>query len=125
MENVVPGVLQHLRTADIIRMAGLEVASLGQEYSRTGVVHSTQRQGIRITGIVDVLHTANNVAMVPSTETGLRHYTVEVEIQSSLSWVSTCSCSPHSSALCAHAAALLFQWLAHPAAFVLAVKPTS
>lgn len=125
MENIVPGILRHLRAADIIRMAGLSAASLGQEYCRTGMVHSTQRQGARVTGVVDILHITNDVAMVPSTETNLRRHTVEVEIQNSLSWISNCSCNPQSSMLCSHAAALLFQWLAHPAAFVLVVEPTS
>ena len=56
MENIVPGALQRLRAADIIRMAGLASASLGQEYCRTGSIHGTQRQGARISGIVTVLH---------------------------------------------------------------------
>ena len=54
MEDVVPGALQRLREADIISMAGLTGASLGQEYCRIGAVHSTKRQGPRLTGIVDV-----------------------------------------------------------------------
>ena len=53
MNEVVPGILQRLRAADIIRMAGLQVASLGQEYARKGAVHTTKRQGARLTGIVD------------------------------------------------------------------------
>ncbi|HEV2655694.1 MAG TPA: hypothetical protein VGT82_12085, partial [Ktedonobacteraceae bacterium] len=77
MENVVPGTLQRLRAADIIRMAGLAAASVGQEYCRTGVVHSMQRQGARLSGVVEVLHTA-----VPAEETGRRRYPVEVEIRS-------------------------------------------
>ncbi len=54
MVDVVPSALQHLRAADIIRMAGLSVAALGQEYSRRGAVHTTNRQGARLSGIVDV-----------------------------------------------------------------------
>ncbi len=44
MDNVVPGALRHLREADIMSMAGLELAALGQEYYRIGAVHSTMRQ---------------------------------------------------------------------------------
>jgi hypothetical protein len=132
MENVVPGALRRLRAADIIRMAGLTAASLGQEYCRTGAVHSTQRQDVRLIGIVDISHTTNGFSAssldsgddlntVPQIETNRRHYSVEVEIQNSVSWMSTCSCSVNTatpSLLCAHAAALLYQWLARPASFI-------
>ncbi len=127
MENVVPGTLQRLRAADIIRMAGLAVASLGQEYCRTGAVHSTQRQGTRLSGVVEVLRPASvvgGVADVPAAETNQRHYPVEVEIQSASAWVSTCPCGQNTPALCAHAAALLYQWLARPASFLSSVPPS-
>ena len=133
MENVVPGALQRLRAADIIRMAGLTAASLGQEYCRIGAVRNTQRQGTRLSGTVDVLHSSNTTT--PDEEPVERHYPVEVEIQSSTSWTSSCPCNtnitntthtarPVNSAslsiLCPHAAALLYQWLAHPTSFAIA-----
>ncbi len=132
MDDVVPGALQRLRAADIIRMAGLIVASLGQEYCRIGAVHTTKRQGARITGIVDVPHMRVSNAASPTngaetTEHGdaeQRHYSVEVEIGASGSWTATCSCrsaspsTPPPPTLCPHAAALLYQWLAHPISFV-------
>lgn len=132
MENVVPGALRRLRAADIIRMAGLTAASLGQEYCRTGAVHSTQRQDARLIGIVDISHTTNGLSSssldsgddvnpVPQIETNRRYYSVEVEMLSSAAWKSTCSCvNPAMPVpLCAHAAALLYQWLARPASFAL------
>ena len=52
MENVAPNNLQRLRAADIIRMAGLTAASVGQEYYRSGAVHSLSRQGALLLGVV-------------------------------------------------------------------------
>src|SRR5579863_10733559 len=54
MYDVAPGVLQRLREADIISRAGLAIASQGQDYCRSGTVHSTYRQGVRLSGIVDL-----------------------------------------------------------------------
>ena len=59
MDDVVPSALQRLRAADIIRMAGLAVASMGQEYCRIGAVHATMRQGAKLLGIVDISHLGN------------------------------------------------------------------
>ena len=44
MYDIVPGALQRLREVDIVSVAGLSVASLGQEYYRKGAVQSPQRQ---------------------------------------------------------------------------------
>src|SRR5947199_10857607 len=98
MEQVVPGVLQRLRAADIIRMAGLTVASLGQEYCRTGKVHNVQRRGTHLSGTVDVPHLSPDIAATPTNEADSlkptaeshRHYTVEVELESSTSGKSSC-----------------------------------
>ena len=134
MEDVVPGALQRLREADIISMAGLTGASLGQEYCRIGAVHSTKRQGARLTGIVDVPSMADKAAASPSirayeaeqatSEAG--HYLVEVEARERGSWTATCTCVryPGLLPLCPHAAALLYQWLAHPMDF-LTLSPSS
>ncbi|HLG60482.1 MAG TPA: hypothetical protein VKY19_01010 [Ktedonosporobacter sp.] len=131
MKNVVPGALQRLRAADIIRMAGLTTASLGQEYCRIGAVHSTQRQEARISGTVDVPSMQDDGAPPAYSETKattrLHHYQVEVEMQSATKWVSTCLCGHNAATLCVHAAALLYQWLARPSTFapVFAATPSS
>ncbi len=117
MQNIVPGALQRLRAADIIRMAGLGAAAAGQEYYRSGAVHNTQRQGARLAGVVEVPHSNTSAAEVPTVE---KHsYSVEVEIQSVSSWVGSCQCGQSTElVLCVHAAALLYQWLARPVVFV-------
>ena len=138
MNEVVPGILQRLRAADIIRMAGLQVASLGQEYARKGAVHTTKRQGARLSGIVDGFPVARGAGVSATKQEGAveqggqadaqhYHHVVEVELHNANSWSLTCTCRPSSfsppapgvlSAFCQHAAALLYQWLAHPATFV-------
>jgi hypothetical protein len=124
MENVVPGILQRLRAADIIRMAGLTAASLGQEYSRLGTVQQAQRTGTCLSGIIDISHLS--VAMSRGEEEGeepgeKRHrFEVMVNIKSPTSWESTCACNSNSKLLCSHAAALLYHWLAHPSIFTVA-----
>jgi len=123
MENVVPGALQRLRAADIMRIAGLTAASQGQEYCRTGAVQNPQRQGARISGIVvHIPRTGTPVSPQSVAEEPFaadqHSYPVEVEIQSATAWESNCLCGEASSArLCPHAAALLYYWLAHPEAF--------
>ena len=131
MENVVPNALQRLRAADILRMAGLAAASLGQEYYRSGIVQSTQRQGTLLSGVVDVPHAATNVTIpatedvvqVPSAEKSHHRYSIEVGITSPTVWTNTCSCDTNTPLLCSHAAALLYQWLAHPGTFVSTISP--
>jgi hypothetical protein len=124
MENVVPGVLQRLRAADIIRMAGLNAASLGQEYNRTATIWDTQRQGMRLRGKVDVSHADTLTAALDDNDATTSDdaitnssFSVEVEIISSAAWVNSCSCDGQGTLLCAHCAALLYYWLAHPALF--------
>ncbi|HAT44694.1 MAG TPA: hypothetical protein DCS90_06270, partial [Ktedonobacter sp.] len=119
-------VLQRLRAADIIRMAGLTVASMGQEYCRIGAVHATMRQGAKLLGIVDTSHldtvakagATGSVEALEQKAIEQHRCSVEVEIQSSSIWLASCSCTPNAVAICRHAAALLYQWLAHPTAFV-------
>lgn len=132
MENVVPSSLQRLRVSDVIRMAGLNVAALGQEYFRLGAVHHTQRQGARLSGIVDVPTTRDVSASFAAiaaekvyASTSVQHYTPEIEVQSSTAWKSTCSCGMNIATVCAHAAALLYQWLARPATFSSSVAQVS
>jgi len=127
MENVVPGILQRLRAADVFRMAGLAAASLGQEYSHSGAVHSTQRQGARLIGIVTVSGLNNRSST--SSDVGsdlpssLDQFPAEVEVLSSTSWDYICACGVHTTTLCPHVAALLYQWLAQPTSF-LSMPPT-
>ena len=70
MYEVLPGALQRLREADIVSMAGLTVASLGQEYSRAGAVYATKRQEGRLSGIVEVFNIPLNQAA--STTNGIK-----------------------------------------------------
>src|SRR5579859_6050015 len=126
MDDVVPGALQRLRAADIIRMAGLAAASLGQEYCRIGAVQATMRRGTQLLGIVDMSNVSNGTAAfaTKSVETAEQapleqhRYTVDVDIQSASEWLANCSCNSAAHAICQHAAALLYQWLAHPMTFV-------
>ena len=136
MYDVAPGVLQRLREADIISRAGLAIASQGQEYCRSGAVHSTKRQGARLSGIVDLSHLAlkGGVAATNAAEAlesySFDRYTVSVELQDMQTWNVYCTCNTMADAstnICAHAAALLYQWLAHPFTFVPfvdAISPT-
>ena len=78
MENVVPGHLQRLRAADIIRMAGLAAASVGQEYYRSGAVHSTSRRGALLLGVVELPPKTGAIDNTPSQE-DLHRFLVEVE----------------------------------------------
>src|SRR3989440_7479914 len=126
MDDVVPGALQRLRAADIIRMAGLSIASLGQEYCRIGAVQATLRRGAQLLGVVEISNSGNGTAVSPANRVEVvepvsleqRRYVVDVEIQSSSLWLAHCSCNPISRSICQHVAALLYQWLAHPMAFV-------
>lgn len=135
MDDVVPGVLQRLRAADIIRMAGLTVASRGQEYCRIGAVQATRREGARLSGVVvvanittgedafplDAVETTEGVSFAPLAreQSEKRTCAVEVEVQSSSSWQVTCTCATLPPAICPHATALLYQWLAQPAKFIV------
>ncbi|HLH63624.1 MAG TPA: Rho termination factor N-terminal domain-containing protein [Ktedonobacteraceae bacterium] len=130
----VPGALLRLREADIVSVAGLTVASLGQEYCRIGAVHSMKRQEARVSGIVDVpdispeqavLHT-NGVTPIKQADTQNAPgcYIVGVEVRADHSWIATCTCDRQDSA-CVHAAALLYQWISHPATFQSTTIPSA
>ncbi|HEX4203396.1 MAG TPA: hypothetical protein VHZ51_04205 [Ktedonobacteraceae bacterium] len=120
MKDIVPGTLQRLRAADVIRMAGLNAASLGQEYARAGAIHEPQRQDAQLSGIVEIPRVSTNLLPAQDEEpdrTELRRFAVEVEVQSANTWTSHCSCNADSMLLCAHAAALMYRWLSHPTEF--------
>ncbi len=126
MYDVAPGVLQRLREADIISRAGLAIASQGQDYCRSGAVHSTKRRGAQLSGSVDLSNlaskggvTATNAAKALENYS-LDRYTVSVEVHDSPTWDVRCTCpmmNGDAATMCAHAAALLYQWLAHPFTF--------
>jgi hypothetical protein len=135
MYDVVPGALQRLREADIVSMAGLMVASLGQEYYRKGAVHATKRQGALLSGIVELTNTTLNQA-ASTTNSTLEtpkaiisppdSYVTQVELRDRISCNVTCSCKQpdvKSEVVCSHAAALLYCWLAHPFNFQVASPP--
>ncbi|WP_172632245.1 helicase-associated domain-containing protein [Dictyobacter arantiisoli] len=118
MENVIPGVLKRLRAADIIRMAGLIAASLGQEYNRIAILKDTQRRGARLRGSVELSSITDTLTSAfDGNSSVIRSYTVEVELIGNTSWRSACSCDGKGPLLCSHAAALLYRWLAQPALF--------
>jgi hypothetical protein len=130
MDDVVPGALQRLRASDIMRMAGLTVASLGQEYCRIGAVQATKREGAKLSGVVVVNGASFAADVFPLDDAGKaektegvtsekRSYSVAVEVQDTNTWNIDCTCSTLSPAICAHATALLYQWLTHPTKFLL------
>jgi Helicase conserved C-terminal domain len=129
MFDVVPGALQRLREADIVSMAGLMVASLGQEYYRKGAVNATNRQGAMLSGIVEISNTTlNQTASTTNSTLGTQQvvnslpgsYITKVELLDRSSCKVTCSCKQpdvQPGIVCSHAAALLYYWLAHPLNF--------
>lgn len=132
MDDIVPGVLQRLREADIVGLAGLANASLGQEYCRSGHVSTTKRQGMRLSGIVtipDMSLAAENMYAIAEQETdeqtpagvpvpAAQPFGVEVEVLNSNVCEVVCSCEKKGALICVHAAALLYQWIARPSLFV-------
>ena len=135
MEDVVPGVLQRLREADIVGLAGLADASLGQAYCRGGHVSATRRQGTRLSGLVTVpatLPAANDeygIVEQKADEQGaldvVQPCVVEVEVLSSTSCEAKCTCEKQSALLCVHAAALLYQWVTRPYTFLSSLPATA
>ena len=113
MLNVVPVALQRLRAADIIWMAGLATASVGQEYSRANAVHHMRRSGALLSGVVDSPqeHNTSGATIEPLS------FVVEVEIVAAREWKSNCTCGAVTTTLCAHGAALLYCWLAKSVQF--------
>ncbi|MDQ6659606.1 MAG: hypothetical protein M3Z24_01420, partial [Chloroflexota bacterium] len=132
MDDVVPSVLQRLRAADIIRMAGLAGASQGQEYCRLGAVSATMRRGNKLLGIVDTSRlpvdmeasSTNGAGGAEQIYPAQRQYPVDVEIHDAHFWLSSCSCNPNPNFLCSHSAALLYFWLNTPEHFSTSVPPS-
>ncbi len=131
MDDVVPNALKHLRASDIIRMAGLAAASLGQEYCRLGAVQATMRRGALLLGVIDMskwehgtgAYPANRSIAAEDVQPEQQRYSVDIEIQSSNNWQAHCSCSPTSGVICRHVTALLYEWLARPETFTPSLQP--
>ena len=120
MDDVVPSALKHLRASDIIRMAGLAAASLGQEYCRLGAVQATMRRGALLLGVIDMskwghgigVNQANRSIAAEDAQPEQQRYSADIEIKSSNNWQAHCSCNPPSGTICRHVTALLYEWLA-------------
>ncbi len=125
MDDIVPVALQRLREADIIGLAGLASASLGQAYARRGHVSTTRRQGARISGVV-TLPELSLEAGVEQSEDAVRgadfvadqRFEVAVEVVRRDSCRAVCTCGNTAVLLCVHAAALLYHWVNHSYTFV-------
>lgn len=138
MDDVVPGVLQRLREADIVGLAGLTSASQGQEYCRSGYISTTRRQGARLSGMLaipGVLPTTENMhtiagqgesgqKMSDAVPSSVQHFTVEVELLNSHRCEVVCSCEKKATLICVHAAALLYQWVTRSHTFVPSLPPS-
>lgn len=132
MDDVVPGVLQRLREADIVGLAGLANASLGQEYCRSGHISTTKRQGARLSGIAtfpdpspeaeltrtDPEQSTDGRSMAPAAPASVQRFEVEVELLDRTSCQVVCTCGKQGALICSHAAALLYQWVSRPYTFV-------
>ncbi|MEO7020852.1 MAG: helicase-associated domain-containing protein [Ktedonobacteraceae bacterium] len=128
MDDVVPVVLQRLREADIVGLAGLADASLGQEYARGGRVSTTKRQGARLSGVVTLpeLLPAADMVLVEQPEdvaevsetSPISHFEVVVEVVRHDSCQVVCTCGNTAALICPHAAALLYHWVNRSYAFV-------
>jgi hypothetical protein len=128
MDDVVPGVLQRLREADIVGLAGLAGASLGQEYCRNGQVTMTKRQGARLSGVVTLPDLPPEAERARQAESDqelqgavsplVQEAVVEIEVLSSTSCRVLCTCGRREALICTHAAALLYQWIHRPYTFV-------
>jgi hypothetical protein len=131
MDDVVPSALKHLRASDIIRVAGLAAASLGQEYCRLGAVQATMRRGALLLGVIDMskwghstgAYSTNRSIAAEDAQPEQKRYSVDIEIESSNNWQAHCSCSPPSGTICRHVTALLYEWLARPETFTPSLQP--
>src|SRR5579883_3291228 len=126
MDDVVPSVLQRLREADIVGMAGLAGASLGQEYCRRGFISLMKRQGVRLSGVVTLPaafseaegeQEAGELREEEPAETASQQFELTVEVVSNSACQVVCSCGKQATLICPHAAALLYQWINRPLSF--------
>ncbi|HEY1353240.1 MAG TPA: hypothetical protein VGF67_26815 [Ktedonobacteraceae bacterium] len=134
MDDIVPDVLQRLHGADVISMAGLTGASLGQEYCRRGYVSLMRRQGTRLSGVVVVPEAFADIREEPeeselqeeespAATSSFQHFEVTVDVMSSAACQVVCSCGKQATVICIHAAALLNQWMRQPQSFIVFHPP--
>jgi len=130
MDDVVLGALQRLREADVVGMAGLTGASLGQEYFRRGYIALMKRGGTRLSGVVTLPEMFSEVGEGLQEEgsaagdASLQQFEVTVDVVSSAACQVVCSCGRQAAFICTHAAALLYQWIRRPQSF-LSLRPPS
>lgn len=127
MDDVVPGVLQRLHGADVVSMAGLTGASLGQEYCLRGYVSQMKRQGACLSGVVALPEAFSDAREEPeesepqekayAAAVSSLQFEVTVEVVSSTACQVVCSCGRQAALICTHAAALLYQWMKQPHSF--------
>lgn len=128
MDDVVLGALQRLREADVVGMAGLTGASLGQEYFRRGYISLMKRGGTRLLGVVTLPETFSEVGEERQEEghaagdASLLQFEVAVDVVSGAACQVVCSCGRQAAFICTHAAALLYQWIRRPQSF-LSLRP--
>jgi hypothetical protein len=133
MDDIVPGALQRLREADIVSLAGLANASLGQEYERSGLLSAPKRQGTRLSGVITMPASPSvesDKLSLPTEQSertdersaisqeAVQRFEVAVEVNGRSSAQTHCSCANQTSFICAHAAALLYQWVRRSYTFI-------
>lgn len=128
INDVVPVALQRLREADIVNLAGLTDASLGQAYARSGYVSAARRQGARLSGVVTLpglllgaesVQAEQTVDAIRTSEPSLvSRFEVEVEVLRRDSCQVVCTCGRTALLICVHSAALLYHWVNRSHAFV-------
>jgi hypothetical protein len=131
MNDIVPGALQRLREADIIGLAGLAGASMGQEYARSGYVSATKRLGVYLSGTVILpdmspepvgaqlrVEQLEEAEESPGISSASMAFEVEVKVASPDSCHAVCTCGNQATLICAHAASLLYHWIYHPYTFI-------
>lgn len=109
MPDAPPAALLRARTADIIRLCGLNAAARGMELAAHAAVSGTRRAHARLSATVrdETAHAA------------------WVEVTANIApaatpWGCDCADEPHAPLACAHVAAVLAAWVAHPADFAVA-----
>lgn len=131
MDDIVPGALQRLREADIVGLAGLSGASLGQEYARSGCVSVAKRQETHLSGVITIPDTSPELKMrvhleqpkntdehSSASSTSTQRFEVDAEVLSQSLCQAVCTCGNQATMICVHAAALLYQWIYHSSAFL-------
>lgn len=109
MPDTPPAALLRARTADVIRLCGLNAAARGMELAAHAAVSGARREHARLSATVrdETAHAAwveVTADIAPATTP----------------WGCDCADEPHGPLACAHVAAVLAAWIAHPAGFAVA-----